>query len=92
MGRGAIVIGLAAVIIGDVLFGKFARNFAAKLLAVAVGAIVYYLVLQIVLWLGLNTNDLKLLSALVVAVFLALPTMKKQYFQKKTSKGGAGRA
>ena len=71
---------------------KFARNFAAKLLAVAVGAIVYYLVLQIVLWLGLNTNDLKLLSALVVAVFLALPTMKKQYFQKKTSNGGAGRA
>ena len=92
MGRGAIVIGLAAVIIGDVLFGKFTKNFAAKLLAVAAGAIVYYLVLQVVLWLGLNTNDLKLLSALVVALFLALPYMKKQYFQKNTSKGGNRRA
>ena len=92
MGRGAIVIGLAAVIIGDVLLGKFTKNFASKLAAVAAGAIVYYLVLQVVLWLGLNTNDLKLLSALVVAVFLALPYMKKQYFQKNVSKGGGSRA
>ena len=92
MGRGAIVIGLAAVIIGDVLLGKFTKNFASKLVAVAAGAIVYYLVLQVVLWLGLNTNDLKLLSALVVAVFLALPYMKKQYFQKNVSKGGGSRA
>lgn len=92
MGRGAIVIGLAAVIIGDVLFGKIARNFAVKLLAVAIGAIVYYIVLQFVLWLGLNSNDLKLLSALVVAVFLAIPYLKKKYFTKVSSKGGAGRA
>ncbi|MDO4344831.1 MAG: ABC transporter permease [Eubacteriales bacterium] len=92
MGRGAIVIGLAAVIIGQVLFGRFARNFAGKLAAVALGAIVYYLVLQFVLWLGLNSNDLKLLSALVVAVFLAVPYLKGKYFTKISKKGGAGRA
>ena len=73
MGRGAIVIGLAAVIIGEVLLGKLFRNFALKLAAVVVGSILYYIVLQIVLQLGLNTNDLKLLSAAIVALFLALP-------------------
>lgn len=78
MGRGAIVIGLAAVIIGDVLFSKIARNFALKLVSVGFGAIIYYIVLQFVLWLGLNANDLKLLSALVVAVFLATPHLKKK--------------
>lgn len=88
MGRGAIVIGLAAVIIGQVIFGKFAKNFAAKLVAVCGGAIVYYLVLQVVLWFGLNTNDLKLLSATVVAVFLAIPNLKQKYGKK----GGAARA
>ena len=80
MGRGAIVIGLAAVIIGEVVFGKISRNFAFSLLTVALGSIIYYLVLQVVLWLGLNSNDLKLLSALVVAVFLAIPYMKRKYF------------
>lgn len=92
MGRGAIVIGLAAVIIGEVVFGKLAHNFASKLVAVALGAIIYYLVLQFVLWLGLNSNDLKLLSALVVAVFLAIPHLKGKYFTKTAKKGGAGRA
>lgn len=92
MGRGAIVIGLAAVIIGQVIFGKFAHNFAAMLFSVAFGAIVYYLVLQLVLWLGLNANDLKLLSALVVAVFLAVPYLKGKYFKGSAKKGGAGRA
>ena len=82
MGKGAIVIGLAAVIIGDVLFGKFFGNFALKLLAVALGGIVYYAVLQIVIWLGFDTNLLKLLSACVVAIFLAIPYIKKQYFTK----------
>ncbi len=76
MGRGAIVIGLAAVIIGEVVLGKWFRGFAARLLAVTVGAIIYYLVMQFVLWLGLNTNDLKMLTALVVAVFLAFPYWK----------------
>lgn len=91
-GRGAIVIGLAAVIIGEVVFGRISRNFAYKLLSVSLGAIIYYLVLQIVLWLGLNSNDLKLLSALVVAVFLAIPYMKGKYFAKPVKKGGANRA
>lgn len=78
MGRGAIVIGLAAVIISEVVFGKLFRNFALKLIGVALGAVIYYIVLQIVLWLGLNTNLLKLLSALVVALFLAVPFWKEK--------------
>ena len=82
MGRGAIVIGLAAVIIGEVVFGKIFHNFGLKLLAVSLGAILYYLVIQVVLWLGLNTNDLKLLTAAVVAVFLATPYWKAKYFSK----------
>ena len=86
MGRGAIVIGLAAVIIGEVVLGKVFRNFGLKLLAVVIGAILYYLVIQVVLWLGLNTNDLKLLTALVVAMFLATPYWRAKYFSKK--KGG----
>ena len=89
MGRGAIVIGLAAVIIGEVVFSKVFHNFALKLLAVSLGAVIYYLVSQVVLWLGLNTNDLKLLTALVVALFLAMPYWKAKYFSKKReSKGG----
>ena len=84
MGRGAIVIGLAAVIIGEVVFGKVFLNFGFKLLAVSLGAIMYYLVIQVVLWLGLNTNDLKLLTALVVALFLATPYWRAKYFTKKS--------
>ena len=76
MGRGAIVIGLAAVIIGEVIFGKIFLNFGMKLLAVSIGAIIYYIVMQVVLWLGLNTNDLKMITALVVALFLAIPFWK----------------
>ena len=87
MGRGAIVIGLAAVIIGEVVFGKLFRNFALKLLAVSLGAIIYYLVIQVVLWLGLNTDDLKLLTALVVAFFLAMPYWKDRIITRKL-KGG----
>ena len=74
MGRGAIVIGLAAVIIGEAIFGKIFRNFGLKLLGVALGSIIYYLVLQVVIWMGIDTDLLKLLSAAVVAVFLAIPT------------------
>jgi putative ABC transport system permease protein len=92
MGRGAIVIGLAAVIIGQVVFGKIHGNFAFRLFSVALGAIIYYIVLQVVLWLGLNSNDLKLLSALVVAVFLAIPYLKGKYFSKAGKKGGAKNA
>lgn len=79
MGRGAIVIGLAAVIIGEVLFGKIFKNFALKLLAVAIGGIIYYIVMQFVISLGLNTDDLKLLTAAVVAVFLGIPYIKVRY-------------
>lgn len=82
MGRGAIVIGLAAVIIGEVVFAKVFHNFALKLLAVSIGAVIYYLVIQVVLWLGLNTNDLKMLTAVVVALFLAIPYWKGRYFSK----------
>ena len=80
MGRGAIVIGLAAVIIGEAIFGKIFRNFGLKLLGVALGSIIYYLVLQVVIWMGIDTDLLKLLSAAVVAVFLAIPTWKSRYF------------
>jgi len=82
MGRGAIVIGLAACIIGEAVFGRIFRNFALRLLAVACGSIIYYIVIQIVLVLGLDANLLKLLSALVVAVFLAIPYWKGKYFSK----------
>ena len=92
MGRGAIVIGLAAVIIGQVLFGKIRGNFAFKLFSVVVGAIIYFIVLQIVLWLGLNSNDLKLVSALIVGIFLAIPYLKSKYFSKHINKGGTSNA
>lgn len=74
MGRGAIVIGLAAIIIGEATFGKLFKNFALKLVAVSLGSIIYYLVIQAVVSLmQINTNYLKLISALIVAVFLAVP-------------------
>ena len=88
MGRGAIVIGLAAVIISEVLFSRIFRNFALKLIGVAVGAVLYFIVIQIVLWLGLNTNLLKLLSALIVAVFLAVPYWRTNLAAKHHRKGG----
>lgn len=79
MGRGAIVIGLAAVIIGEVIFGKIFKNFALKLLSVAIGGIIYYIVMQFVISLGLNTDDLKLLTAAVVAIFLGIPYLRACY-------------
>lgn len=87
MGRGAIVIGLAAVIIGEAIFGRIFHNFALRLMSVACGSIVYYLVLQVVIWRGIDTDLLKLLSAVVVAIFLAIPTWKSRYFSKPV-KGG----
>lgn len=85
MGRGAIVIGLAAVIIGEVIFSKIFVNFALRLVSAVVGAIVYYIVIAAVLKLGLNANDLKLFSALIVAVFLAIPHWKSK-IRRKTDK------
>ena len=87
MGRGAIVIGLAAVIIGEVLLGKVFRNFALKLLSAVIGAIIYYVVITLVLRLGLESTDLKLLTALVVAVFLAIPYWKGKYIPAKVKTG-----
>lgn len=92
MGRGSIVIGLAAVIIGEAIFGKIFRNFALRLLAVAIGSILYYLVLQTVIWMGIDTDLLKLLSALVVAFFLAFPYWKNKYFTKPVKRGGSAHA
>ena len=84
MGRGAIVIGLAAIIIGDVTFGKLFNNFALKLLAVSMGSVIYYVVIQVVVsTMDMNTNLLKRISALIVAAFLAIPYWKKQYIPKK---------
>lgn len=93
MGRGAIVIGLAAVIIGEVIFGKIFRNFALKLTAAVIGAIIYYIVMNFVLRMGLSTDDLKLLTALVVAVFLTIPYWNGKYFTKvPVKKGGKDNA
>ena len=90
MGQGAIVIGLAAVIIGEALLGKIFKNFALRLLAVAIGSIIYYIVIQTVITLGMDANLLKLLSAAIVAIFLAIPYWKRQYQEShaRVSKGG----
>ncbi len=90
MGQGAIVIGLAAVIIGEALLGKIFKNFALRLLAVAIGSIIYYIVIQTVITLGMDANLLKLLSAAIVAIFLAIPYWKRQYAENHTraAKGG----
>ena len=88
MGQGAIVIGLAAVIIGEALFGKIFKNFALRLFSVALGSIIYYIVVQAVITMGLDANLLKLLSATIVAIFLAIPYWKRQYSQNHIKKGG----
>lgn len=83
MGRGAIVIGLAAIIIGDVLFSKLFKNFALKLTAVSIGAIIYYVVIQAVLTLlKVDSQYLKLMSAAIVAVFLTIPNLKRVHHHK----------
>lgn len=94
MGRGAIVIGLAAVIIGEAVFGKIFKNFALKLLSVVLGSIIYYIVVQSVITLGFDANLLKLLSALIVAFFLAIPYWKSKIVPKKcvAGKGGSNNA
>lgn len=83
MGRGAIVVGLAAVIIGEVLFGKISVNFAVRLAGVTAGGIIYYIVYQTVIFLGIDTDLLKMLSAIVVAIFLAVPYWKKKFTKPK---------
>lgn len=90
-GQGAIVIGLAAVIIGEALFGKIFKNFALRLFSVVLGAIIYYIVVQAVITLGLDAELLKLLSAVIVAVFLAIPHWKKRFNEKFAVKEKAGK-
>lgn len=85
-GRGAIVIGLAAVIIGEAVVSKLPTNFIVRLLGVVIGGIIYYIVYQTVIFLGLDTDLLKMLSAVVVAIFLAIPHLKKTYFSKPAKK------
>ena len=83
MGRGAIVIGLAAIIIGDVVFGKIFKNFALKLLGAVLGGVIYYIVITFFLCLGLPANDLKMLTAAVVALFLGVPYWKGKLAEKR---------
>lgn len=90
MGRGAIVIGLASVIIGEVLFGKIFHNFALRLFSVVIGCVIYFAVIALVLQLGLSTTDLKLFSALIVAVFLAIPYWSGRYKSTHPAKGKKG--
>ena len=92
MGRGAIVIGLAAVIIGEVLLSKIFRNFALRLAGVVIGAIIYYVVIALVIQLGLNTDDLKLFSAAFVALALFSPNWKASRGGKALKKGGKSHA
>ena len=87
-GRGAIVIGLAAVIIGEALFQRKTTNFALRLMFVVCGAIIYWFVFQTVVFIGLPTELLKMLSAIVVALFLGIPYLKSRVFSRKKTKGG----
>lgn len=92
MGSGAIVVGLAAVIIGEAVFSRIARNFVIRLLGVICGGIIYYVVYQTVIFFGFDTNFLRMLSALVVALFLGIPNLRRKYFPKLGRKGDGGNA
>ena len=89
MGRGAIVIGLAAIIIGLSVSLRIKPNFVVSLIGVVGGSIAYYFVYTFVIWLGFDTDLLKMLSAIVVAIFLALPYLKSKYFKKHRSAAAA---
>lgn len=86
MGKGAIVIGLAAIVIGEVVFSRIARNFAVRLCGVLVGGVIYYMVYQVIVFLGLDTDLLKMLSAVVVALFLGVPNIKNKIMSKLHTK------
>ena len=92
-GIGSIVIGLAAVIIGETLFSRIFRNFALRLLGVVLGAIIYYVVLQTISWFGIDSDFQKMLTAVIVAVFLALSYWKGQFARpaKKRSAAHSGK-
>lgn len=84
MGRGAIVIGLAAIVIGEVLLGRLVKNFGFKLFSAILGSIVYFIIQALVLRFGMDANDMKLLSAIMVAAALAIPVAMGRYNQKKS--------
>lgn len=86
MGRGAVVIGLAAVVIGEALVSRISQNFAVKLTGVVLGAVVYYLVYQTIIFVGFDTDMLKMFSAIVVAVFLGVPYLRKRHTAAKGGK------
>ncbi len=87
-GTGAIVIGLAAIVIGEVLMGRL-RSFGSKLISAIVGSVVYFLIRAIVLQLGMNANDMKLLSAVIVALALCIPVaIEKRRIRRSYSEGG----
>ena len=96
MGKGAVVIGLAAVVIGGAAISKLPPNFAIRLTGVLLGAVIYYIVYQIIIFAGLDTDLLKMLSAIVVAAFLGVPYVKKQIASRRgvtrKEKGGKDRA
>ena len=87
MGQGAIVIALAAIIIGEVLM-KRCVNFGLKLASAAVGAVIYFIIRAFVLYLGLNANDMKLISAIIVALALSIPTVSQKLADKKAYREG----
>lgn len=83
MGKGAVVIGLAAVVIGEAIISKLPQNFAIRLTGVAIGAVIYYIVYQVIIFLGLDTDLLKMLSAIVVAIFLGTPYVKRKIASRR---------
>ena len=83
MGRGAVVIGLAAVVIGEAMISKLPPNFAIRLSGVILGAVIYYIVYQVIIFIGLDPDLLKMFSAIVVAVFLGAPYIKKKIASRR---------
>lgn len=89
MGTGAIVIGLASIIIGETMIRK-RTNFAVRLCMIVIGSVIYRVIVAIVLQLGLNTDDLKLFTAVLVAVALSIPVISERLLHAKTVRGGEG--
>ena len=80
MGRGAIVIGLCSVVIGHAIFSKISPNFGLRMASVVVGGIIYYVIFSTVVFIGMDTDFLKMLAAIVVAIFLGVPYIKSHYY------------
>ena len=83
MGTGAIVIGLASIAIGEVIFAR-ARNFAMRLSSAVIGCVLYFVIRAVVLRLGMKANDMKLLSAIIVALALCVPVAMQKYRAAKS--------